>query len=694
MYDNDFNMRLRSLIILFMVIGMANTVIGQGTFKKADKLLSLKAFDLAIKNYKEALARYPGHAEGYAQLGKAYLMTNQLLESIKAFERAFALEGTIDDEYKLLYGTALKKVGLYDKAESIFYEYASVDSDVANQLLASTEYAKSILQEPDRYDIMSFEGNSKDSDFGTSFFKDQVIFSSFRDDIKREQGKKNVSYIQQEGNQIFKMNAEGAEKEVAFLRPDYKEIYNIGPLSYSKDGRMVAMMRNTFTSSSNQIYSDESNMSIYIALTNPDGDFTDERPFPFNQIEYSYSFPNLGFDGKALYFSSNRPGGQGGFDIYVSYFRDGHWSEPENLGLEVNTPGNEITPYFDGDHLYFASDYHYGLGGYDNFISEIVEGKWASVQNMGKGINSPSDDYYLTPNFAKGNYYFTSNRLGGRGKDDIYIAYKLEDAALEVIAYEETSIPQAVNLEAIEDPSLPVIEVRLGSEDIEEKITAVNVSESETITMESLVEEAVLEDFTGARLVSITLAEGPKLDLSASIYFVQLASLSRSDGDITLYNNLKDYGQLYRFFKSSSVKIRLGHYASRQEAENILKEIQKLGYQDAFITVDVLATADYEVIGRTNEYGQSEWINDYTPESNFKVKLASYLDPLQFKVDNILDIGQLEQWTKGKWTIFILGGFESYEEAQKAKIKAINRGFTDAELVEDDNGILKRVSNH
>jgi len=359
-------MRLRVLFATLIGISLLTSSFGQSEFRKAEKLLKLKAFDLAIKNYESALAKYPDNAVGYAQLGEAYLMTNQLLDALKSYEKAFGLQGSVDTKYKLQYAMALKKVGLYDLAESVFFEYASTDEEVANHMLASTEYAKSLLQAPDQYDILNYEFNSKKSDFGVTFYRDQVVFSSFREDLSRESDKKNDSYIQQTGNQLYVVDKEGADRQVKFLRPDYKEIFNLGPLSYSKDGRMVAFMRNTFTTGSNQIFSDESNMSIYIALTNEDGDFTDEKPFPYNQIEYSYAFPNLGFNGNALYFASNRPGGYGGFDIYVSYFEDGKWSKPENLGPEVNSTGNEITPFFDGEQLYFASDFHFGLGGYDN----------------------------------------------------------------------------------------------------------------------------------------------------------------------------------------------------------------------------------------------------------------------------------------------------------------------------------------
>lgn len=682
-------MRLRVLLSVILCTGLMTASIGQSEFKKAEKLLNLKAFDLAIKNYELALAKYPDNAEGYAQLGEAYLMTNQLLDALKSYERAFALEGSIESKYKLQYATALKKVGLYDLAESVFFEYADTDQEVANHMLASTEYAKTILQKPDEYDILNFEFNSSKSDFGVTFYRDDVVFSSFREDLKREGDKKNDSYIHQAGNQLYKVERTGSDKTVKFLRPDFKEIYNIGPLSYSKDGRMVAFMRNTFTSGSNQIFSDESNMSVYIALTNEDGDFTDEKPFPYNQIEYSYAFPNLGFNGNALYFASNRPGGLGGFDIYVSYFKDGNWSKPENLGPEVNTSGNEITPFFDGEQLYFASDFHFGLGGYDNFSAQVEDGVWSSAVNLGKGINSPSDDYYLTPDLQSGTFYFTSNRLGGRGMDDIYVAHKLmKQEPLLAIAEEE--VPPAVNLDdlAIQNQSDIASDELVDDELSEARVVPVSSAESVAI----LSEERLL-DISDAKLISVTSSSASKsIDDFAEVYFIQLASLTQSDGLKSNYEGLTNYGQLYRFYKSSSVKIRLGYFGTRNEAEKVLGNVKSNGFDDAFITRDVLATSNYEILNSSSfETDDNGWVNDYNLESSYKVKLASYLDPLKFQVDNVLDIGRLEQWTKGNWTIFILGGFETIDDARQARIKAINRGFVDAELVEDDNGILSRV---
>ena len=691
-------MRPRLWMAFVLIFTMVAQVSAQSELRKAEKLLKLKAFDLAIKNYKSALAKHPDNASGHAQLGEAYLMTNQLLDALKSYEKAFSLEGNVESKYKLQYATALKKVGLYDLAESVFFEYASVDKDVAHHMLASTEYAKSLLQQPDKYDIVSFGQNSKSADFGVTFYKDQVVFCSFREDLKRENDKKNQSYIQKKGNQLFTV-AQAGGGNPDFLRPDYKEIYNIGPLSYSKDGGLVAFMRNTFTTGSNQIFSDESNMSIYVAFTTEDGDFTDEKPFPYNQIEYSYAFPNLGFDGSALYFASNRPGGLGGFDLYVSYFQEGKWSKPENLGPEVNTAGNEITPFFDGDQLYFASDFHFGLGGYDNFSATVNNGVWSQPQNLGKGINSPSDDYYLSPDLEGNTLYFSSNRLGGRGSDDIYIAYPLqqeEERPLAII--EEYNVPKAVNLDdlarEVQSDITPITDVNNTSQTLTDpSIVAVSTGESVAI-----ISEGAPVDFSGAKLTAITTPSLPDVgpvDEWAEVFFIQLASLVRSEGKIERYESLSALGRLYRFFKSSSVKIRLGTFSTRSHAEDVLRDVHRHGYRDAFITRDILASSSYELLGSDpNGSDANDWVNDYNPSSSYKVKLASYTDPLKFQVDKVLDLGRLEQWTKGEWTIFIIGGFETIDDAKRARIKALNRGFVDAELVEDNEGILSRVSEN
>ena len=677
-------MFIRSFV-LFVLIACSSIVSAQSSVAKADKLLRLKAFDLAVKGYESVIAIEPENAYAYAQLAEAYRMMNNPLDALKAYEKAFQYDDNLDTEYQLNYAHTLKKVGLYGQASSWYALYSEVNGPQADYWIESNENAKQLLQEKTKYDVIAYEGNSEESDIGVSFFNDNVVFASFREDLKRANDKKNESYITRRGNQLYIAAKESVSSadDISFLRPDNKELFNLGPLSYSRDGRMVAFTRNNFTKSSNFVFSDESDMSIYFAFTDVTGDFGEVKPFPYNEVEYSYAFPSLGFSGSALYFSSNRPGGQGGFDIYVSYLRDGKWSAPENLGPAVNSPGNEITPYFDGEQLYFASDFKQGLGGYDIFSSEAVEGNWSQAENMGKGINSPSDDYYLVVDNSTGAYYFSSNRLGGRGKDDIYIAYPMKEQSQELAL----QIPPAVDLEELAAQNQPTTTI------VPETITntaepaVVTVSNTETVTF---AESNFSLD--GAKLTGIITPayEAP----NQNVFFIQLASFNRSEGSLSNYGNLSQYGSLYRFFKSSAVKIRLGYFHNRSEAENILPQVKRAGYRDAFVTADNLSVANFELLNNTSgsSYSPSNFNSAPLTESQYKVKLGTYDDPLKFNVEAIQDVGRLEQWTKGEWTIFVIGGFPTIEDAKSAQIKARNRGWADAELVIDEGGILRRVT--
>ena len=677
-------MFIRSFV-LFFLIACSSIVSAQSSVAKADKLLRLKAFDLAVKGYESVIAIEPENAYAYAQLAEAYRMMNNPLDALKAYEKAFQYDDNLDTEYQLNYAHTLKKVGLYGQASSWYALYSEVNGPQADYWIESNENAKQLLQEKTKYDVIAYEGNSEESDIGVSFFNDNVVFASFREDLKRANDKKNESYITRRGNQLYIAAKESVSSadDISFLRPDNKELFNLGPLSYSRDGRMVAFTRNNFTKSSNFVFSDESDMSIYFAFTDVTGDFGEVKPFPYNEVEYSYAFPSLGFSGSALYFSSNRPGGQGGFDIYVSYLRDGKWSAPENLGPAVNSPGNEITPYFDGEQLYFASDFKQGLGGYDIFSSEAVEGNWSQAENMGKGINSPSDDYYLVVDNSTGAYYFSSNRLGGRGKDDIYIAYPMKEQSQELAL----QIPPAVDLEELAAQNQPTTTI------VPETITntaepaVVTVSNTETVTF---AESNFSLD--GAKLTGIITPayEAP----NQNVFFIQLASFNRSEGSLSNYGNLSQYGSLYRFFKSSAVKIRLGYFHNRAEAENILPQVKRAGHRDAFVTADNLSVANFELLNNTSgsSYSPSNFKSAPVTESQYKVKLGTYDDPLKFNVEAIQDVGRLEQWTKGEWTIFVIGGFPTIEDAKSAQIKARNRGWADAELVIDEGGILRRVT--
>lgn len=160
-------------------------------------------------------------------------------------------------------------------------------------------------------------------------------------------------------------------------------------------------------------------LKIYEAIRGP-YDWEQIKPLPFNGDSYSCMHPALSPDGEKLYFASDRPGGYGGWDIYVVEREGNSWSAPINLGPEINTAKNEGFPFIhDNGVLFFSSNGHRGMGGIDLYMIDISSNTWGNLIQLGAPVNSESDDFglFLTDDQHG---YFSSNRPGGLGKDDIY----------------------------------------------------------------------------------------------------------------------------------------------------------------------------------------------------------------------------------------------------------------------------------
>ena len=685
---------IKLLPVLIIISLTAIQSIAQKDIRKADKQLELRAYDLAIKNYKSYLDQNPENNYAQLKLAEAYRRTNQLMKAVYWYEKSVDL-AEIDLADVLNYASSLKKLGLYEKSQKLYSQVSAIDETTANVHLAGCEAAIELLKAEDQFDILPFDGNSVNSDFGAVVFNNKIIFSSFRTDLKRTEGKKNLSYIKSYGNDLFiaPMKENIDISELNFLRSDIEEISGLGPVSYSESRNKVAYTKHNLSDGAISIEGVDSDLSIYVAQVTENGDFTNDLPLPYNEVEYSYGFPHLAFDGTAMYFSSNREGGFGGFDIYVSYLKGGEWQTPENLGPQVNSTANEITPFYSNDILYFSSDQFEGLGGFDIFSSSVNDGKWSLPTNMGKGINSPGDDYYLTT-FEENEFIFTSNRLGGRGKDDIYFGSKIITLADEILAI---STPEVTDLEDLANSRIENIDQ---NDNFSQSVS--EVSETE----ESLLASKVSGSSSGLFNIDgeFKLYDHSDLDLEGAIksrtepitkkYFIQIASLRESKGQIEDFTKIKTLGNLYRFVTDRSTKIRLGSFENRGEADQILAQVKRNGFGDAFITTATLDDTNIELLNG------DAFVDYYSDEESntgpqYKVRLASYSDATWFDSEelNYLD-GDLEQWTKGYWHIFILSGFNSIEEADAARIKAVNRGFKDAEVVIDDRGVLKRLNQH
>ena len=150
-------------------------------------------------------------------------------------------------------------------------------------------------------------------------------------------------------------------------------------------------------------------------------DFQEAEQLPFNDPRFNTTHPTLDVSGKRLLFASDRPGGFGGFDLYYAEFKDGFWSKPINLGKEVNSKSDEIFPYWsDNNQITFSSNRAGGYGGLDLYLLDASQSEWKKVKHLGKPFSSEGDDHGLSWSSAKGQGFLASNRIGGKGGDDIY----------------------------------------------------------------------------------------------------------------------------------------------------------------------------------------------------------------------------------------------------------------------------------
>lgn len=236
-----------------------------------------------------------------------------------------------------------------------------------------------------------------------------------------------------------------------------------GPCSFSTDGKKIFFTRSNQLNGA-PVLDEEGKIQLQIYEASFNGtNWSDVKSLPFNKGNYSYMHPSISPDGEKLYFASNKPSGYGGYDIYFVEKEGNNWSEPINMGPEINSNGNEGFPYMPPNGvLFFASNGHKGLGAIDLFMIDISSNRWGDLLNLGAPINSPFDDFGITlKDYTSG--FFSTNREGGKGKDDIY-AFESEFPLTGILLQKKPAVPQ-----------LQFFDQRLGSPVEEVQVNFLNV---------------------------------------------------------------------------------------------------------------------------------------------------------------------------------------------------------------------------
>ena len=278
------------------------------------------------------------------------------------------------------------------------------------------------------------------------------------------------------------------------------------------------------------------------------------------------------------------------------------------------------------------------------------------------------------------------------------------------------SIPRAINLEtdivANKKPSTKKVSLKSDKKTnskpkTTKPTTQDNASETAPSTETEVIDfskllppKAVDLNRSNSKSVSLAgakrVAYGEVIKSSSNVYFIQLAALFTQRANLNEFSQLSKYGSIYKVQQSSATKVKLGYFIDQYEAKEVLRQVKAQGHSDAFITYEALNTSKLELV-TLSENTTTDYSNDYhnydnSTSNSYKVRLASYEDPIWFDVTKINDIGVIEQWTKGEWTIFVMSGYKTLQEAELARVTAINRGFPEAAVVEDRNGVLTKVN--
>ncbi len=402
-------------LILLLFIGNSFMLNAQsGKQKKADKLYNNFAYSEAVDYYKELIAKDYNTAYNQRQLGDTYMKLRDPGDAV-VYYADVVKQDSVSPEYYYKYAQALRGVKRYDESRDWLEKYQQSGGNLGdvNKILNTNI---SDLKVKDEYRLKNVDFNSQYSDFG-AYSKDGNLYIVSAREFEGKNGK-TYKWTGEPFLDVYKVSG----NTLSPLSGDVNTPLHDGPITITNDGKYMYFTRNNYLGNKEGKKGKDktNNLKIYRA-TNNSGSWTDIVELPFNNMNYSVGHPSISPNGKTLYFASDMPGGQGGTDLYkVSILGDNTYGTPENLGAKINTSEEESFPFIANDStLYFSSNGHGGFGLLDIFKTNLNDDS-GKVTNLGSPVNSNLDDfsYFIEPGTNTG--YFSSNREGGMGSDDIY----------------------------------------------------------------------------------------------------------------------------------------------------------------------------------------------------------------------------------------------------------------------------------
>src|SRR5258707_5916465 len=416
--------------------------------KKAQKEFKYAKYERVIKYYKGILNKQPNNPKANYFVGESYRLSNRIKEAEPFYAKAKG-RGLKKDSASLYYAKSLQANGKYDEAKKELEELAASATDNeklkdrAQKEIKGLEYLSKLTEKKNYYQVKNLDAvNTPFADYGPAYSNSELYFASSR---------ANAKIYEASGTpftDLYQVDTKGANVDVGTLKalPEGINVndVNTGSITFSADGKLMIFARGNTGKKKGA-----KDVDLFLSRFR-NGAWLPATPININTPDYWESTPSLSPDGRTLYFSSNRKGGFGGLDLYSAQMDSrGRFGKVRNLGPDINTAGDELFPYVaENGKLYFSSDGHPGYGMLDLFVVNRVNGK-NSIDILGPTMNSTDDDFGIFL-FKPDRGFFTSNREGGKGDDDIY-TFKNDDPNLKVVNYTLEGITYSVRKDSIRE---------------------------------------------------------------------------------------------------------------------------------------------------------------------------------------------------------------------------------------------------
>ncbi|WP_055446179.1 OmpA family protein [Lacinutrix mariniflava] len=609
-------------ILFFFTVSITTAQI-----KVADNFFKDYAYYQATELYLEVLKKGDTTEHVLTRLGDCYYNNSNVQLASYWYKKAVTKYKDVNPEYLYKYVQTLRSLNQFEESKkwtTVFKDRKKNDRRVKEDDVFDIEKFEA-LESTDRVyvDFQNLDINTKYSDFG-SFEKDNVLYfasTRVKDSLLDEE--KIYQWNKEPFLDIYQseISIEDGKKIVGSPSPitsnEVNSDFHESSVAITKDGKTMYFTRINLNNKNKAKYDKGGTSQIKLfRAKNVDGKWKKIEELPFNGEDFSTGSPALSPNDKELYFSSDREGSKGLTDLYkVKINKDGTFGNPINLGDKINTEGRENFPYIAKDStLYFSSDGHINLGLYDIFESNILKKDTLEVyvKNLGAPYNSGFDDFAFFINNDTNTGYFSSNREGGKGGDDIYSfgRYECKQLIKGTTRDKISNEPLAKVVVTLLDEKGKVIERQTSNENGEYEFKDVGCDKTYTILAEKVIyrpdskdittsqesgEETIVDLFLTPLIIDSEIVINP-------IFFDYNKSNVRPDAAYELENIVA----VMREHPTMTIKIEAHTDSRGRDAYN-----EKLSDRRAKSTRDYLYTRGIEPdrIESAIGYGESQLIN-------------------------------------------------------------------------------------